>query len=105
MELLDQFSGVGHLRRWEPGILGIRVSLPLDQVQYPFVVWGYFGLQDLLNFIVFIFSLDDLGRGLGEVWSVGSVFNIWGDQGIVEDWMDAPGLWQLEFVLEFPQCA
>ena len=101
MELLDQVLGMGHLRRWEPGILGIGVSLPLDQVQYPFTVQGYFGLQDLLNFVLFVF-LDDLGRGSGEVWSVGNVFNIWRDQGIVEDWMDAPCLWQLEFAINSP---
>jgi len=35
------------------------ISLPLDQVQYPFAIWGYFGLQNLLNFIVFVFALDD----------------------------------------------
>ncbi len=102
VELLNQVSGVGHLRRWKPGILGIGVSLPLDQVQYPFAIWGYFGLQDPLNFIVFIFTLDDLGRGSGEVWSMGDVLNIQGDQGIVEDWMDVPGLWQLEFAVNSP---
>jgi len=102
VELLDQFSGVGHFRGRKPGILGIGVSLPLDQVQYPFMIWGYFGLQDLLNFIVFIFALDNLGRGSCEVWSMGGVLVIWGDQGIVEDWMDVPCLWQLEFTVNSP---
>ncbi len=102
VELLDQVLGMGHLRRWKPGILEIGVSLSLDQVQYPFMVWGYFGLQNLLDFIVFIFTLDNLRRGSGEVWSVGDVLNIWGDQGIVEDWMDAPCLWQLEFAVNSP---
>ncbi len=99
VELLNQVSGMGHLGRWEPGILRIGVSLPLDQVQYPFMIRGYFGLQDLLNFIVFVFSLDNLRRGSGEVWSVGYVLNIQGDQGVVEDWMDVPCLWQLEFAV------
>ncbi len=51
---------------------------------------------------MFVLTLDDLGRGSGEVWSVGGVLVIWGDQGIVEDWMDAPALWQLEFAVNSP---
>ncbi len=55
VELLDQGLGVGHFGGRQPGIFRLGISLPLDQVQYPFTIWGYLGMQDLLNFIVFIF--------------------------------------------------
>ena len=59
VELLDQFLGVGHFHGRQPVILGIRVSLPLDQIQYPFVIWGYLGLQDCYDFghSLFLISL------------------------------------------------
>ncbi len=51
---------------------------------------------------MFIFTLDDLRKGSGEVWSVGGVLMIQGDQGIVEDWMNVLALWQLEFAVNSP---
>jgi hypothetical protein len=59
-------------------------------------------LQNRFNFVVFVLSLDDLGRGSGEVRSVDIILMIRRDQGIVEDWMYTPCLWELEFAINSP---
>ena len=102
VKLLDQGLRVRHFRGGEPGILGTWISLPLDQIQDPSSIQGHLGLQDRFNFVMFVFSFDDLGRGSGEVWSMSVALAIWGNQGIVEDWMNVPGLWQLEFAINSP---
>jgi hypothetical protein len=51
---------------------------------------------------MFVLSLDDLGRWSGEVRSVDIILMIRRDQGVVEDWMNTPCLWKLEFTVNSP---
>ena len=41
---------------------------------------------------MFFLSIDDVRRWLGVIGSVGRGFLVWGQQGIVEDWVYMPGL-------------
>ena len=41
---------------------------------------------------MFVLSVDDVGRWSGVVGSVGRGFLVWGQQGVVEDWVYTPSL-------------
>jgi hypothetical protein len=50
-----------------------------------------------LNFILF-FIVDKVRWWSGEVFSVFFCFNVWGKEGGMENGVDSPLVWELEFV-------
>ena len=38
-----------------------------------------------------LFSLDNVWRGSSKVWSMLFGFFVWGEEGVVENWVDLPG--------------
>jgi hypothetical protein len=85
-----------HSCGWDPGIFGVGVTLPFDQILDAFSVLGKPRFYDGFYFVVVCFSFDDVWGWSGEVWSVGCRFFVRAEEGIVEDWVDAPGLWEVE---------
>ena len=94
MELLDKFCRMFHLRCREPRIFRVWVALPFDQVLDTFSVGSRARLQDLFDLVMFFFSIDNVGRWSSVVGSMGRGFLVWGQQGVVEDRVYTPSLWE-----------
>ena len=79
----------------EPGIFLSRVSFPPEEV---FVIGGRSAVfKDLLEFI-FLFSVNNVRGWHWEISTVGFIFFIRGEEGSMEDWMDLPGMGEMEFI-------
>ena len=72
-----------------PGVVGLGISLPLDQVLESSPLPKVAMISDGLDFI-FLFSVDDVGGGSREVGSVLFCFLVRGQETGVEDVMYGP---------------
>ncbi len=72
--MLDKFRGMDLISRF-PCIVTFRVPLPFDEILKPFRSSELSVCDDSLDF-VFLFSINEVRRWLGEVWAVRSCFMV-----------------------------
>jgi hypothetical protein len=86
-----------HLIRWFPGVVGIWVPLPFDEVLQGLALPIQPVIDDGLYFIL-CFAFDQLRQWSDEVWAELGRFMISGKEGGMEYIMDGPGAGELELI-------
>jgi hypothetical protein len=74
--LFEKFRGI-HLILCFPSVIGLRVSLPLEEILESFVLPEVAMTSDGFH-LVFHFSVDKVRWGSREVRAVGVRFDVWG---------------------------
>jgi|SRR6266446_7658188 len=86
--MLDKFRGM-NLVRWFPCVVAFGVSLPFDEVLQLFPSSELSVCDDSFHF-VFFFSVDEVRRWPGEVWTVRSRFMVRRQKRCMEYVVDSP---------------
>ncbi len=86
--MLDKFRGVD-LVSWFPCVVAFGVSFPFNKILKSFRSSGLSVCDDSFDF-VFFFSVDEVRRWSGKVWTVRSCFMIRGQEGRVKHVVDPP---------------
>ena len=86
--MLDKFRGMNLVCRF-PCVVTFGISLPFDEVLRPFRSSELLVCDDSFDF-VFFFSINEVRRWLGEVWTVRSGFVIRRQKGCMEHVVDSP---------------
>ncbi len=86
--MLDEIRGMD-LVSWLPGVVTLGVSLPFDQILKPFRASELSVCDNSFDF-VFLFSINEVRRWSGEVWTVRSRFVIRSQKRRVEHVVNPP---------------
>ena len=71
-------------------VFGFRVTYPFDKVVEASSIRRESGGDDLFDFVVFVFSFDNVGGRTGEIGSMLGCLGVGGEKGVVENWVNSP---------------
>ena len=90
MEFLDCLLGVFYGRSGFPRIFRCGIPFPFDQVEYAMAIPRVLEINDLFDFKMLVFIVDDFWRRASEIGSMLFCFFIRGDQRVMEHWVNLP---------------